>query len=189
MSKSQWFWAVCAYAAVLFPPVARAQSESYNPFIGRVDRAAWQDTVAPTKSRMEARVYGFLFPGGGQYYLGEYRHGAAVTSQTIAVLGAGSLTLLVNNCTFNFSDAGSCTPHLGVRQLAVGSLLVAAGIWIWTRGAVEAGDHAGKFSPGEIRPSTGRTQQRSSTKKSEATQMADSLGLGTRPERLELPTF
>lgn len=115
---------------------------------------ARRDTAPPGKNRGDARFYGFLYPGGGQYYLGEYRHGAAITVQSLALLGAGTLALVVDNCTFHFSDQGLCVAHRHFGQWAIGSALLAAGAWVWARGAVEAGTRA---------PNSSRSASASST--------------------------
>lgn len=137
----------CVCAVVGFSLTAKAQSQP--------DRGTGaRDTALSAKSPEDARFYGFLFPGGGQYYLGENRHGAAVTAKSIALLGAGTLTLLIDNCTFHFSDQGQCTPHRHLGQVAIGSLLIAAGAWVWARGAVEAGRSAQQTRTGDIRSRT-----------------------------------
>jgi hypothetical protein len=132
-------YGACVWAMLTTSWTANAQSP---PDLGRPSVSADtapHDAAPPAKNPEDARLYGFLFPGGGQYYLDENKHGAAITAKTIALLGIGSLALLINNCSFTFSDQGQCTPHRQVGQVVIGSLLIAAGTWVWARAAVEAG--------------------------------------------------
>jgi hypothetical protein len=125
----------CLCATLAWCPTAKAQSQA--------NRASdTPGTAAARKTSTEARQFGFLFPGGGQYYLGETRHGAAITAQTLGLLSAGTLTLVITNCTFHFSDMGQCTARRQFAQVAIGSVLIAAGAWVWARAAFEAGRHA-----------------------------------------------
>ena len=108
------------------------------------DSTQQADSAVRTKTAVDARLYGILFPGGGQYYLGQIRHGAAVTAKSLSLLGAGTLTLAITNCSFHVSDQGRCVTHRHFGQVAIGSLLIAGGLWIWGRGASEAASDARK---------------------------------------------
>jgi hypothetical protein len=135
---------LCAILA--WCPTAKAQSQANRG-------SDTPDTVVARKTSTEARQFGFLFPGGGQYYLGETRHGAAITAMTLGLLSAGTLTLVITNCTVHFSDMGQCTPRRHFGQVAIGSVLLAAGAWVWARAAFEAGRHA-QARTGDTQPRT-----------------------------------
>lgn len=145
------FWVACGGTVLVFSQSAAGQSapdhwcpadtaSALRPDTAGVLRA--DTALSPAKCSNDARLAGFIFPGGGQYYLGEYRHGAAVTAQSIALLGAGALGLVIDNCTFHFSDMGHCTPNRHFGQWAIGALVIAAGARVWARAALEAGRHA-----------------------------------------------
>ena len=102
------------------------------------DSSSQSDSMGNTKTVADARFYGLLYPGGGQYYLGQVRHGAAVTAKSISLLGVGTLTLAITNCSFQVSDQGHCVDHRHFGQIAIGSLLIAGGLWVWGRGAADA---------------------------------------------------
>jgi hypothetical protein len=144
----------CACISLASPTTAKAQSQPDRGTVRVSGGGEPRDTTLTEKSPEDARLYGFLFPGGGQYYLGENRHGAAITTKSIALLGTGTLTLLINNCSFTTSDQGQCTPHRHVGQLAIGSLLIAAGAWVWAEGALEAGRSAQQIPTGHVQSGT-----------------------------------
>jgi hypothetical protein len=144
----------CLCLALGWSGVARAQSQPDRP-------ADKRDTSVTEITPEEARLYGFLFPGGGQYYLGESLHGATVTARSIGLLGAGTLTLVINNCTFHIEDMGRCTPRRHFGQTAIGALLIAGGAWVWAHAAVEAGREAQRWKT--VRADYPNVKQKAST--------------------------
>lgn len=116
------------------------------------DSTSQNDSTLHTKTVADARFYGLLYPGGGQYYLGQIRRGAAVTAKSISLLGIGTLTLAITNCSFQVSDQGHCVDHRHFGQIAIGSLLIAGGLWIWERGASDAVRDAKELEAGSHQP-------------------------------------
>jgi hypothetical protein len=129
------FAAFMIYASLLWSKPATAQTP-------RGQASPSIDAPPPNVTPGEALTWGILFPGAGQYYLDENRHGAAITAKSLALIGAGTLTLAIDNCFLHFADEGQCVPHRHFGQVAIGSLLIGAGAWVWGRGALEAWDHA-----------------------------------------------
>lgn len=83
-----------------------------------------------------AATLGTVIPGAGHIYAGEYRHGLQFYFGTVSMLGSGSLTYLVDRCTFTFDT--SCKPGPQWPHRTVGALMVGIGLADWVYSAVDA---------------------------------------------------
>jgi len=129
------FAAFMIYASLVWSKTVAAQAPD-----GQASPST--DAPLPKVTPGEALLWGTLFPGAGQYYLDEMRQGAAITAKSLSLLGAGTLTLVIDNCTIHFADQGRCVSHRHFGQVAIGSLLIGVGAWVWGRGALEARNQA-----------------------------------------------
>jgi hypothetical protein len=92
-------------------------------------RAAADSAVAPQthlyRSPRRALILGSLIPGAGHIYAGEYWHGVVNYETTVAGIGGGLLTFMIDRCSFNLDpecDPGPQCPHrvLGVTMVGLG---------------------------------------------------------------------
>lgn len=106
------------------------------------------------RSPRAALTLGIVFPGAGLMYAGEWWRGVTTYLGAVSGIGGGSMILILADCPraldFSASSCGRASPSLYVA----GAVFVAAGFWIWGRGAVEARRAVERSSARELR---GRT--------------------------------
>jgi hypothetical protein len=101
------------------------------------------DSVKPPESHpyrnpRRALILGSLIPGAGHIYAGEYWHGVVNYEGTVATIGMGIMTFIVNKCTFSFLSASDCNPGPEWPHQALGVGLVGLGLRQWILSARDA---------------------------------------------------
>lgn len=104
---------------------------------GTLDSTA-SAAVGSYRNPHRALVLGTLIPGAGHIYAGEYVRGFFTYESTIGAIGAGTLTFLVDKCTFTFLSTTTCKPGPEWPHQVLGITMVGMGIWEWISSARDA---------------------------------------------------
>jgi len=103
-------------------------------------RAAADSAVAPQthlyRSPRRALILGSLIPGAGHIYAGEYWHGVVNYETTVAGIGGGLLTFMIDRCSFNLDP--ECDPGPQWPHRVLGVTMVGLGFWRWISSARDA---------------------------------------------------
>jgi hypothetical protein len=103
-------------------------------------RAAADSAVAPQthlyRSPRRALILGSLIPGAGHIYAGEYWHGVVNYETTVAGIGGGLLTFMIDRCSFNLDP--ECDPGPQWPHQVLGVTVVGLGLWQWISSARDA---------------------------------------------------
>lgn len=90
----------------------------------------------PYRNPRRALILGSIIPGAGHIYAGEYVKGILTYEGTVASIGMGVLTYMVDECTFALfqeCESGPAWPHQ-----VVGVGMVGLGLWMWASSARDA---------------------------------------------------
>ena len=91
----------------------------------------------PYRNPREALILGSVFPGAGHIYAGEYWHGIVNYEATVATIGMGVMTFIIDDCTFALFDP-NCKPGPQWPHQALGVALVGLGFRQWILSARDA---------------------------------------------------
>ena len=92
----------------------------------------------PYRSPRRALILGSIIPGAGHIYAGEYWHGIRNYEATVMTIGLGTMTFIVDRCTFSFLSTTTCDPGPQWPHRAAGVALVGLGFWQWISSARDA---------------------------------------------------
>jgi hypothetical protein len=85
-----------------------------------------------------ALILGSLIPGAGHIYAGEYWHGVIAYEGTVATIGLGAMTFILDKCTLTFLSDPGCDPGPQWPHQALGVAVVGLGLWEWVSSARDA---------------------------------------------------
>ena len=91
---------------------------------------------------VSARVLGSIIPGAGHVYAGEYWHGIVYYEGTVALVGLGAMTYILDECTFSSLSDKPCTSQPAWPHQAAGVAIMACGVGFWVHSAIDAGHAA-----------------------------------------------
>ena len=89
-----------------------------------------------------ARVLGAIIPGAGHIYAGEYWHGVMYYEGTVAIIGLGAMTYVLDKCTFSFLSDKPCKSPPAWPHQVLGGAVMAYGVGVWIYSAIDAGHAA-----------------------------------------------
>jgi hypothetical protein len=105
----------------------------------RARRARLGPTDTLHRSPVVARVVGAVIPGAGHVYAGEYWRGILYYEGTVATIGLGAMTYILDKCTFTFLNDKPCkSPPAWPHQVA-GIAVMTYGVGFWVYSAIDAG--------------------------------------------------
>jgi hypothetical protein len=126
-----------AIGAASIATVASAQDSTASraPLIAARDTAR---RITGLRSPIAAGLLGAVVPGAGLAYARDWTGAASTFVRTLGSIGAGSLLLVVDRCTFAFLNDTRCNPGVLWPQHAVGVGFVGYGGWVWATSAIKA---------------------------------------------------
>jgi hypothetical protein len=114
-----------------------------SPLIAQDSTRADSDSAVTPQTHLyrnprSALILGSLIPGAGHIYAGEYWHGVQHYEGTVATIGLGVMTFILDNCTFSFLSATKCDAGPQWPHQALGAAFVGLGFWEWVSSARDA---------------------------------------------------